>query len=105
MQIFVKTLSGKILNFDVKASDTLESLRSQISYKENLIFSAGTFMLSFKDMELEGGRKLSDYNIKAESILTMVFEHELFEQEPVEQVVYQISWKFICSFSLDIISS
>eukprot|EP00973_Karenia_brevis_P067507 9391351-Karenia_brevis.AAC.1 len=36
MQIFVKTLTGKILSLDVRDSDTIASVRSKVQDKEGI---------------------------------------------------------------------
>ncbi len=35
MQIFVKTVSGKSITLDVKASDTIESVKAKVQVEEN----------------------------------------------------------------------
>ena len=36
MQIFVKTLTGKTITFDVEATDTIESVKAKIQVKEGI---------------------------------------------------------------------
>ena len=72
MQIFVKTLAGKTITLDVKASDTIEHIKSLSLDKMGWIFTQlPDFYMSFQSRPLEDGRTLSDYNIQSESNLYM----------------------------------
>ena len=72
MQIFVKTLEGKTITLIVQPSDTIEHIKRLTLDKMGWIFTQPPdFYMAFQSRRLEDGRKLSDYNIQAESNLYM----------------------------------
>ena len=70
MGIFLRTLTGKTLILEVKASDVIEKVKAIIEDKEGTptVYQK----LIYAGRQLEDGKTLQDYNIQSESIIHLV---------------------------------
>ena len=72
MFIFVKTLSGKTITFDLESTEIIGSLKSKIQERESVPISQQRILYAGK--ELQDDKDLNFYSIGKEAILHLVLK-------------------------------
>ena len=67
MQIFVNTVTGKVITLEVEPLDLIEKVKAKIEDREGV--PSGEQRLIFGGKQLEEGKALHDYNIEKGKIL------------------------------------
>jgi ubiquitin C len=70
MQIFVKTLTGKSISFEVEPGDTIDLLKKKIHDREGIHLEQ--LRLTYAGKELEDGQILSHYNIENNATVNLL---------------------------------
>jgi ubiquitin-large subunit ribosomal protein L40e len=74
MEIFVVTLVGETIQFDVEPGESIQSIKQRIRRSEGIPVEQQVLIFSGK--QLENNRILKDYNIQEESALYLVLRLE-----------------------------
>jgi len=70
IQIFVKTLTGKLISLWVNTSDTIQDVKGKIKEEDNI--PPEMQLLIFRGQQLKDGHRLSDYNIVMKSEIHVI---------------------------------
>ena len=92
MRIFVKTFIGRTITLDVESSDTVESVKSKIQFKEPKV-PPDQQGLIFEGKQLEDYDTLADCNIQNESTLQQIWllwhrYREIYVKAPTGKITY-----------------
>ncbi len=102
MQIFIRSLSGRVITFEFGPEDSVESLKLRVQEAEGI--RPVDQRIVYASHHLENGRMLADYSIIAESTLHvsmrlrggMVDRRPMIEKNPFLHLSNQSMNKLIC---------
>jgi hypothetical protein len=72
MQIFIKTLTGKVIPLEVIETDTIEMVKRQIQDIKGISYEKQRFI--FAGMMLNNTKTILDYNIQKDSIIYLALK-------------------------------
>lgn len=70
MQIFIKTLTGKVLTLEVEPREKIHEVKVKIQAREGI--PPELQRLTFKSKQLESEKSLADYEVPAEAELVLL---------------------------------
>lgn len=79
MQIFVKTLTGKILTIETEPSETIKEIQQKIQEMEGTAVGKQVFIFDKKQIN-DTSKTLADYDITAESTIYLVLRLRIAEE-------------------------
>ena len=72
MKIFIQTVTGKLIPFDVKPNDKIEKVKLKFQEQEGL--HPELQRLIFSGIQLEDNKTFGDYNVKNESKIYLILK-------------------------------
>ena len=70
MKVIARFSSGKLIELEVEANYSVQSLKQKIEEKTGIVPSLQAIM--FKGKGMEDGKSLADYNVREESICLVI---------------------------------
>ena len=89
MEIFVETLTGKVITLLAESSDTIQNIKIMIQNKEGVPFHQQKLLLAGRP--LKDKNTLSDYNIQNECILQLPLDMQLFIQTSESVITIKVN--------------
>lgn len=72
MQIFIRTLIGKIITINVESSYTIEDIKKIVEKREGLVVKKQIFI--WNGIFLDNKKSLSDYSINDSEVIKLVIK-------------------------------